>query len=169
MKPTSAQIVWRKYLAEKINEDEYNGKNIYITSEELTLEDIPDSTESDEKAFNFVRTYVPVRDRFDHHLTYLSLYYKDYVYEGKHKDSIQKLRGVMYFIIAILSIGIAYYLFLATPQQKAEMDKYANQFANSIYHVNINKIQEMINEAKAKIEAAKAAAQQKIAEAKKSN
>jgi len=98
MKPTSAQIVWRKYLAEKINEDEYNGKNIYITSEELTLEDIPDSTESDEKAFNFVRTYVPVRDRFDHHLTDLSLYYKDYVYEGKHKDSIQKLRGVMYFI-----------------------------------------------------------------------
>ena len=98
MKPTSAQIVWRKYLAEKINEDEYSGKNIYITSEELTLEDIPDSTESDEKAFNFVRTYVPVRDRFDHHLTDLSLYYKDYVYEGKHKDSIQKLRGVMYFI-----------------------------------------------------------------------
>ena len=98
MKPTSAQIVWRKYLAEKINEDEYNGKNIYITSEELTLEDIPDSTASDEKAFNFVRTYVPVRDRFDHHLTDLSLYYKDYVYEGKHKDSNQKLRGVMYFI-----------------------------------------------------------------------
>ena len=98
MKPTSAQIVWRKYLAEKINEDEYSGKNIYITSEELTLEDIPDSTESDEKAFNFVRTYVPVRDRFDHHLTDLSLYYKDYVYEGKHKDSIQKLRGIMYFI-----------------------------------------------------------------------
>ena len=25
MKPTSAQIVWRKYLAEKINEEEYNG------------------------------------------------------------------------------------------------------------------------------------------------
>ena len=98
MKPTSAQIVWRKYLAEKINEDEYNGKNIYITSEELTLEDIPDSTESDEKAFNFVRTYVPVRDRFDHHLTDLSLCDKDYVYEGKHKDSNQKLRGVMYFI-----------------------------------------------------------------------
>ena len=98
MKPTSAQIVWRKYLAEKINEDEYNGKNIYITSEELTLEDIPNSTTSDEKAFNFVRTYVPVRDRFDHHLTDLSLYYKDYVYEGKHKDSIQKLRGIMYFI-----------------------------------------------------------------------
>ena len=40
MKPTNAQIVWRKYLAEKINEEEYNGKNIYITSEELTLEDI---------------------------------------------------------------------------------------------------------------------------------
>ena len=98
MKPTSAQIVWRKYLAEKINEDEYSGKNIYITSEELTLEDIPNSTTSDEKAFNFVRTYVPVRDRFDHHLTDLSLYYKDYVYEGKHKDSIQKLRGIMYFI-----------------------------------------------------------------------
>ena len=26
MKPTSAQIVWRKYLAEKINEEEYNEK-----------------------------------------------------------------------------------------------------------------------------------------------
>ena len=98
MKPTSAQIVWRKYLAEKINEEEYNGKNIYITSEELTLEDIPSSTASDEKVFNFVRTYVPVRDRFDHHLTDLSLYYKDYIYEGKHKNSIQKLRGIMYFI-----------------------------------------------------------------------
>jgi len=98
MKPTSAQIVWRKYLAEKINEDEYSGKNIYITSEELTLKDIPNSTTSDEKAFNFVRTYVPVRDRFEHHLTDIFLYYKDYVYEGKHKDSIQKLRGIMYFI-----------------------------------------------------------------------
>ena len=98
MKPTNAQIEWRKYLAEEISEDQYNAKNVFLSNEELTLKDIPDSTTSDEKIFNFVRTYLPVRDKFVNHVTDLSLYYNQYLYEGKHKDSVKNLRGVMYFI-----------------------------------------------------------------------
>lgn len=98
MEPTNAQIEWRKYLAEEISEDQYNAKNVFLSNEELTLKDIPDSTTSDEKIFNFVRTYLPVRDKFVNHVTDLSLYYNQYVYEGKHKDSVKNLRGVMYFI-----------------------------------------------------------------------
>ena len=72
---------------------------MFITLEkELTLKDIPDSITSDEKIFNFVRTYLPVRDKFVNHVTDLSLYYNQYLYEGKHKDSVKNLRGVMYFI-----------------------------------------------------------------------
>jgi len=73
-------------------------KNVFLSNEELTLRDIPDPTMSDEKIFNFVRTYLPVRDKFVNHVTDLSLYYNQYVYEGKHKDSVKNLRGVMYFI-----------------------------------------------------------------------
>ena len=98
MEPTNAQIEWRKYLAEEISEDQYNAKNVFLSNEELTLKDIPDSITSDEKIFNFVRTYSPVRDKFVNHVTDLSLYYNQYVYEGKHKDSVKNLRGVMYFI-----------------------------------------------------------------------
>ena len=98
MEPTNAQIEWRKYLAEEISEDQYNAKNVFLSNEELTLKDIPDSITSDEKIFNFVRTYLPVRDKFVNHVTDLSLYYNQYVYEGKHKDSVKNLRGVMYFI-----------------------------------------------------------------------
>ena len=98
MEPTNAQIEWRKYLAEEISEDQYNAKNVFLSNEELTLKDIPDSTTSGEKIFNFVRTYLPVRDKFVNHVTDLSLYYNQYVYEGKHKDSVKNLRGVMYFI-----------------------------------------------------------------------
>ena len=98
MEPTNAQIEWRKYLAEEISEDQYNAKNVFLSNEELTLRDIPDPTMSDEKIFNFVRTYLPVRDKFVNHVTDLSLYYNQYVYEGKHKDSVKNLRGVMYFI-----------------------------------------------------------------------
>ena len=98
MEPTNAQIEWRKYLAEEISEDQYNAKNVFLSNEELTLKDIPDSTTSDEKIFNFVRTYLPVRDKFVNHVTDLSLYYNQYLYEGKHKDSVKNLRGVMYFI-----------------------------------------------------------------------
>lgn len=75
---------------------------------------------------------------------------------------ISMLRGVMYFIIAILSIGIAYYLFLANPQQKAKMDYYANKTAESIYHVDSAKINQIFNDAKTKIESAEQVAQQKI-------
>ena len=98
MEPTNAQIEWRKYLAEEISEDQYNAKNVFLSNEELTLKDIPDSITSDEKIFNFVRTYLPVRDKFVNHVTDLSLYYNQYLYEGKHKDSVKNLRGVMYFI-----------------------------------------------------------------------
>jgi hypothetical protein len=98
MEPTNAQIEWRKYLAEEISEDQYNAKNVFLSNEELTLKDIPDSTTSDEKIFNFVRTYLPVRDKFVNHVTDLSLYYNQYVYEGKHKGSVKNFRGVMYFI-----------------------------------------------------------------------
>ena len=98
MEPTNAQIEWRKYLAEEISEDQYNAKNVFLSNEELTLRDIPDPTMSDEKIFNFVRTYLPVRDKFVNHVTDLSLYYNQYLYEGKHKDSVKNLRGVMYFI-----------------------------------------------------------------------
>ena len=98
MEPTNAQIEWRKYLTEEISEDQYNAKNVFLSNEELTLKDIPDSITSDEKIFNFVRTYLPVRDKFVNHVTDLSLYYNQYVYEGKHKDSVKNLRGVMYFI-----------------------------------------------------------------------
>ena len=98
MEPTNAQIEWRKYLAEEISEEQYNAKNVFLSNEELTLKDIPDSITSDEKIFNFVRTYLPVRDKFVNHVTDLSLYYNQYVYEGKHKDSVKNLRGVMYFI-----------------------------------------------------------------------
>ena len=98
MEPTNAQIEWRKYLAEEISEDQYNAKNVFLSNEELTLKDIPDSITSDEKIFNFVRTYLPVRDKFVNHVTDLYLYYNQYVYEGKHKDSVKNLRGVMYFI-----------------------------------------------------------------------
>ena len=77
------------------------------------------------------------------------------------------LRGAMYFIVAVLAVGIAYYLFMASPQQKATMDEYANKVAESIYHVDSSKINEMINEAKVKLEAAKTAAQQKIQEFQK--
>ena len=98
MEPTNAQIEWRKYLAKEISEDQYNAKNVFLSNEELTLKDIPDSITSDEKIFNFVRTYLPVRDKFVNHVTDLSLYYNQYVYEGKHKDSVKNLRGVMYFI-----------------------------------------------------------------------
>ena len=98
MEPTNAQIEWRKYLAEEISKDQYNAKNVFLSNEELTLKDIPDSITSDEKIFNFVRTYLPVRDKFVNHVTDLSLYYNQYVYEGKHKDSVKNLRGVMYFI-----------------------------------------------------------------------
>jgi len=76
------------------------------------------------------------------------------------------LRGVMYFIVAILSVGIAYYLFLATPQQKAKMDMYANKIANSIYHLNSQEINEMLTKAKENIIAAKETAEQKIEELK---
>ena len=98
MEPTNAQIEWRKYLAEEISKDQYNAKNVFLSNEELTLKDIPDSITSDEKIFNFVRTYLPVRDKFVNHVTDLSLYYNQYLYEGKHKDSVKNLRGVMYFI-----------------------------------------------------------------------
>ena len=98
MEPTNAQIEWRKYLAEEISEDQYNAKNVFLSNEELTLKDIPDSITSDKKIFNFVRTYLPVRDKFVNHVTDLSLYYNQYLYEGKHKDSVKNLRGVMYFI-----------------------------------------------------------------------
>ena len=98
MEPTNAQIEWRKYLAKEISEDQYNAKNVFLSNEELTSKDIPDSTTSNEKIFNFVRTYLPVRDKFVNHVTDLSLYYNQYVYEGKHKDSVKNLRGVMYFI-----------------------------------------------------------------------
>ena len=98
MEPTNAQIEWRKYLAEEISKDQYNAKNVFLSNEELTLKDIPDSITSDEKIFNFVRTYLPVRDKFVNHVTDLYLYYNQYVYEGKHKDSVKNLRGVMYFI-----------------------------------------------------------------------
>ena len=98
MEPTNAQIEWRKYLTEEISEDQYNAKNVFLSNEELTLKDIPDSITSDEKIFNFVRTYLPVRDKFVNHVTDLSLYYNQYLYEGKHKDSVKNLRGVMYFI-----------------------------------------------------------------------
>ena len=98
MEPTNAQIEWRKYLAKEISEDQYNAKNVFLSNEELTLKDIPDSITSDEKIFNFVRTYLPVRDKFVNHVTDLSLYYNQYLYEGKHKDSVKNLRGVMYFI-----------------------------------------------------------------------
>ena len=98
MEPTNAQIEWRKYLAEEISEDQYNAKNVFLSNEELTLKDIPDSITSDEKIFNFVRTYLPVRDKFVNHVTDLSLYYNQYLYEGKHKYSVKNLRGVMYFI-----------------------------------------------------------------------
>ena len=98
MEPTNAQIEWRKYLAEEISEDQYNEKNVFLSNEELTLKDIPDLITSDEKIFNFVRTYLPVRDKFVNHVTDLSLYYNQYLYEGKHKDSVKNLRGVMYFI-----------------------------------------------------------------------
>ena len=98
MEPANAQIEWRKYLTEEISEDQYNAKNVFLSNEELTLKDIPDSITSDEKIFNFVRTYLPVRDKFVNHVTDLSLYYNQYVYEGKHKDSVKNLRGVMYFI-----------------------------------------------------------------------
>ena len=85
MEPTNAQIEWRKYLAEEISEDQYNAKNVFLSNEELTLKDIPDSITSDEKIFNFVRTYLPVRDKFVNHVTDLSLYYNQYVYEGNTK------------------------------------------------------------------------------------
>ena len=58
MEPTNAQIEWRKYLTEEISEDQYNAKNVFLSNEELTLKDIPDSITSDEKIFNFVRTYL---------------------------------------------------------------------------------------------------------------
>ena len=53
MEPTNAQIEWRKYLTEEISEDQYNAKNVFLSNEELTLKDIPDSITSDEKIFNF--------------------------------------------------------------------------------------------------------------------
>jgi len=76
------------------------------------------------------------------------------------------LRGVMYFIVAILSVGVAYYLFLATPQQKATMDMYTNKVTNSIYHLDTKKINGILNKAKENIIAAKETAEQKIKELK---
>lgn len=80
---------------------------------------------------------------------------------------MQLLKGMMYFIIAILSIGIAYYLFVASPHQKAEMDKYANTVSNSIYHIDKNKLNELTNNIKNSVGKIGNVIQQKMQDLKK--
>ena len=74
------------------------------------------------------------------------------------------LRGAMYFIISLLAVGIAYYLFVATPSQKTKMDSFANNISNSIYHIDINNIS---NKVRSSVNDLKEQINQKIDELKK--
>jgi len=61
---------------------------------------------------------------------------------------INFLRFVMILILAVLSIGIVYYLFLATPQEKYKMDLYSKQISEKIYKIDSKKIDQIIKQTK---------------------
>ena len=80
---------------------------------------------------------------------------------------INFLRSVMFITLAVLGIGIAYYLFLATPEQKVKMDLYAKNFSQMIYKIDDKQLNNIINNAKKSISKIQKTAKEKIEELKK--
>jgi len=79
---------------------------------------------------------------------------------------INFLRGVMFLTLISLILGIVYYIFLATPAQKLKLDTYANKFSQTIYKLDKNEIEKILDNTKNSFYKIKKEAEEKIKELK---
>mgnify|MGYP001001033039 CR=1 FL=1 len=89
---------WRKFINEKDYTDGPTVKllEFQIPNETITLNDVPDPTKCDWRHFDaFALTFNAYYDK-EIHENFLRIS-REYFYEGKHKDSIRYLRGILFF------------------------------------------------------------------------
>ena len=89
---------WRKFINEKDSTDDPKIKllEFQIPNETITLNDVPDPAKCDLGHFEaFALTFNAYYDKEIHeNFLWIS---REYFYDGKHKNSIRYLRGILFF------------------------------------------------------------------------